>query len=182
MDERLNELAFSVENECGCNERPIVLRALRDAARDFCIRSESWIGKFRYDNDSGNDFYDGAGALDAYVHRVLRVEFLHNKQCCRLHEREYELADANMVKLKKEHKAENVSQIRIVSVLIPNAGSDKLPKELITLYRDGLVYGACSRIVRQVGKEWFSPELEQMFQVQYLREVTKAICRTENEN
>ena len=177
MSETLNELAFSVETECGCNERPVVLRALRDAARDFCIRSEAWIGDCRYDNDSENDHYDGAGALDAYVHRVLSVEYLHNGQSVKLYDREYELLDRHMVKLKKSHKAGEVSQIRIVSVLIPDPGNENLPEDLVALYRDGLVYGACMRIVRQAGKPWFSLELEQRFEVQFLREVTKAICR-----
>ncbi len=170
----LNELAFSVETECGCNERPIVLRALRDGARDFCIRSEAWVCDSWYDNDPTSDYYDGAGALDAYVHRVLDVKYVQDGCIRPLRDNEYELAGTNLVKVKRPHP-DTVSQIRISAVLIPDPGSNDLPQELTTRYRDGLIYAACSRIVRQVGKPWFSPDLEQYFQMNYLREVTKAI-------
>ena len=176
----LNELAFAVENECGCNERPIVLRALRDGARDFCIRSEAWVCDSWYDNEPDADLYDGAGALDAYVHRVLNVEYLRNGNIIPLREQEYELAGTNLVKVKRPHP-EEVSEIRIRAVLIPNPGSETLPDELAKRYRDGIVYAACMRIVRQAGKPWFSPELEQMFQLNYLREVTKAICAIQSQ-
>ena len=175
----LNELAFSVETECGCNERPVVLRALRDAARDFFIRSEAWVGNFSYNNEPEVDYYDAAGAQDAYVHRVLSVEFISRGIPQRLLNSDFELADQNLIRLKIAHKDENL-MIRIRSVLIPNPGKDHLPQDLLVEYRDGLVYGACMRIVRQAGKPWFSPELEQMFNLNYLREVTKAITRSEN--
>ena len=175
----LSELAFSVETECGCNERPMVLRALRDAARDFCIRSEAWIADSWYDNEPDADLYDGAGALDAYVHRILSVKYETNGNIRPLPQRDYELVGSNMVKLKKPHP-DAVSTIRITAVLVPNPDSETLPDDLMIRFRDGIDYGACMRIVRQAGKPWFSPELEQMFNLNYLREVTKAITHLEN--
>ena len=177
MEDSLSSLAFAVENECGCNERPAVYRALRDSARDFCVRSEGWIAESIFDNEPGSDVYDGAGANDAFVHKVLLVQYIRDGKRAELHEREYELIDSNFIRLKKDHA--ETDQVRIVAVLIPNPESEELPEELVMRYRDGLVYGACARLAGQVGKPWFSPELEQKYQLQFLREVTRAISAGE---
>lgn len=166
----LNELAFSVETECGCNERPVVLRALRDAIRDFCIRSESWVYEIVH-SCSGESSFDCVGTNDAYVHRILDVFKIVNGNMHRISPVFYSLQN-NMVLIPKLGTAD---QVKIISVLIPNPDSAALPEEMLTRFHDGIVYGACMRIVRQAGKPWFSPELEQMFQLHYLREVTKAI-------
>ena len=171
----LNELAFSVETECGCNERPVVLRALRDAIRDFCIRSEAWVHEVVYDCDGGTSF-NAAGTENAYVHRILDVFKIVNGNTHRISPHFYSLQDSNMVLIAP---IGCVDQVKIISVLIPDPDSASLPEEMLTRFRDGIVYGACMRIVRQVGKPWFSLELEQRFSLEYLREVTKAICREE---
>ena len=167
----LNELAFSVETESGCNERPIVLRALRDAVRDFCIRSESWIFDIVH-NCSGQNNFDCVGTNDAYVHRILDVYKIVNGNTRRIKPVFYSLQEDNKLRIADLGDAD---QVKIRSVLIPNPDSSAFPDEMLTRFRDGIVYAACMRIVRQVGKPWFSPELEQMFQLNFLREVTKAI-------
>ncbi|MBO4303541.1 MAG: hypothetical protein J6A21_03045 [Lentisphaeria bacterium] len=175
----LQDLAFSVETNCSCNERPIVLRALRDAARDFCKRSECYVAVSTFDNEPEQDLYDGAGSREGInVYRVLDVEYLVNGNAVPLREEEYELAGTNLVRVKRPH--ENVHSIRIKAVLSPDPGSENLPEDLVTRYYDALVYGACMRIVRQAGTPYFSPELEMSFHQLYLRELTKAIVDSEN--
>ena len=177
IENNLNDLAFAVENEIACNERPIVYRALRDSAREFCIKSESLIGRSFYPNESQINTYDAAGSADAFVHRILTVAYLQNGYKYELDPDQYRLLDTNMVLLKQEKK--DVDQIYICSVLIPNPGSDNLPEELVYRYRDGLIYGACMRIARQAEKPWFSPQMEMYYRGLFLSEVTRAIANTE---
>lgn len=177
IENNLNDLAFAVENESSCNERPIVYRALRDSAREFCLKSESFLGKFCYPNEPEIKTYDAAGSMDAFVHRILTIKYSRNGYKYELDETEYKLLDTNMVLLLADKK--DVETIYICSVLVPNPGSDNLPEELIYRYRDGLIYGACMRIARQAGKPWFSPQMEMYYRGLFLSEVTRAIANTE---
>ena len=174
MENKLSDLAFSIETECGCNERSVVLRALRDSARDFCIDSESWIGNFVYAIDPDLNIYDGAGTEDGRVYRLLSVSV--SKDSVRyygsLHD--YRLLRDGSVYVNRGF-LNHGDYVHIKTVLMPTPESENIPEWLLLRHRDGLIYGACSRICRQIGKPWFSMELSERYRMRYLQEVTFAI-------
>ena len=174
-------LAFSVENECGCNERPVVLRALNDGVRDFFARSESCLWSVSHENVPLVDSYSAVPGSGWHIRRILAVQLVKNDRKRTLCPLEYELSsDWSGVRLKIRH--DDADRIRILSVLVPVAGGNiSIPDQYLTQYSDGIVYAACCRIVRQTGRPWFSPELEQYFNMQYLREVTRAITTAEDQ-
>lgn len=174
-------LAFSVENECSCNERPVVLRALNDGARDFFARSESCLWSVSHENAPLVDSYPAVPGSGWHIRRILAVQLVKNDRKRTLCPLEYELSsDWSGVRLKIRH--DDIDRIRILSVLVPVAGNGiSIPDKYLTQYSDGIVYAACCRIVRQTGRPWFSPELEQYYNMRYLREVTRAITTAEDQ-
>lgn len=181
MENTLNDLAFGVENASGCNERPAVLRALRDSAREFCRMSEIWVRKFLYRVEEGITTYDAAGAEDAFVHRVISVRLRRNRQEKCGQETEYELLDGNTIRIDRE-LLKNQKYLEIESVLLPNPGSVNLPGEIVVRNRDALVYGACARLMRQAGKPWFSMEMAEYYQQKFFGEIQRAIADSRYEH
>lgn len=181
MENTLSDLAFGTENASGCNERPVVLRALRDSAREFCRLSESWVRKYVYAVDEGIATYDAAGAEDAFVHRVLSVRLYRDRQEKPGREAEYELLDGNTLRIDKE-LLKGQKYLKIESVLIPNPGSMNLPEETVLRNRDALLYGACARLMRQSGKPWFSAEMSEYYQQKFYGEIQRAIAEMRYEH
>lgn len=181
----LSELAFSVEIElASAVPRSSVIRALRECARDFCIRTESWIGRFHYLVEKDLAGYDAAGMRDAVVQRILSVRLRRKNEPEELaSETKYHLCNVNTVlidpRLRKDYDG---GTIDIVSVLVPSASGGNPPPEIIERYRDGLVYGACARLARQKGRPWFDPQLAAHYADLCNEDITRAIAETIDDN
>lgn len=182
----LSDLKFRVQNEVGTGvPAEAVALALKDAARDFCSDSESWIEKIESVIDKTVTVYSAVGLNAADVKRIHHVKLLHASEDTAMFHQAYPIfqgrhtfwiVDGNSIEYTGSYLEQyDGGTMQIESVLIPEFNSDDLPEAFIQKNSAGLIAGACMKLAVQRGRPWADANLYQLHKAEYEKYVTRAI-------
>ncbi|MFW5910503.1 MAG: hypothetical protein ACOCUJ_01525 [Thiohalospira sp.] len=174
------DLEPEIAPEVGGAPSPVVERAVREVARDFCRRTQLWRDeqpptKTRAERADVYLAIPPEAAVSAILRATVGGRELQPETSRRSHPGQqpthYWLEQGQILRLTPTPQ-EGGESLEVILALIPSSTAASLPDWIADEAREALVYGALSRLLVQ-RTSWGDPEMAQMYRQQYEQEVAR---------
>lgn len=193
---RLSDLLGRVHDEYPAVPKLVALRALSDAAKEFCVRSHAWqspIGSLRV--RPGRTTFDLSVDTGTMVASIKSV---------RLNGRKIDAYPAETLQLIRDTLAEaltpggyvqrspasidiinpvtDVSTLSVTAALTLalDATDAEMPDDLLSEFGEAFANGAKGRLVKQANQPWFAPDAALVYLGPFYTEMNRAKRRANN--
>jgi len=154
----------------GCDEK-LMLLALRQAGRDFCKQSESWLYEFPAVNVVlGQTDYEYIAPYMANIHRVLWVKYNNSE----LSLDDYTFVEEKTLVLANSPTANITAGLEMKVVLRPKISSEQIPSWFLERYAEYITAGAKSYLMGMPSKPFSNPNLSTFYDKIYTDGISTA--------
>lgn len=147
----------------GCDEK-LMLLALRQAGRDFCKQSESWIYEFPAVNVVlGQTDYEYIAPYMSNIHRIVWVKYDNTE----LELEDYTFVEEKTLVLTNTPTSNITDGLEVKVILRPKISSEQLPSWFLERYAEYIMAGAKSYLMMMPSKPFTNANLSDFYKKIY---------------
>jgi hypothetical protein len=148
-----------------------ILLALRQAGRDFCIRSEIWYNTETFDSVTDQASYPLSYSNNTYPHRIISFKF----RDVEVDSSSYTLDDGNIVFEDGYESQEDVTDGYVCKyVVVPKLNQNDILANILEVYGDAIASGAKAILARSPKKPYTDQNIMSIHQHLFNDGITRA--------